>query len=198
MRIGTRSLIFGAHQFALHPLFVAWAWTKIYGAPPGPRTWLAILIHDWGYWGKASMDGPDGERHVEFAASVMARLFGERWGDFCRYHSRFYAKRDGKPFSRLCAADKLAIALTPAWLYLPLARLSGELPEYMALAEQRAAAGEPKYASMKVTTSDAARWYADVQRYMVEWVKAHPYGTEDTWTPAMGARTANSPSGVWR
>lgn len=29
MRVGTKSILFGAHQFLLHPLFVAWAWTRL-------------------------------------------------------------------------------------------------------------------------------------------------------------------------
>jgi hypothetical protein len=31
MKIGTRSILFGVHQFALHPLMVAAAWFKLYG-----------------------------------------------------------------------------------------------------------------------------------------------------------------------
>lgn len=198
MKIGSKSILYGAHQFALHPWFVAWAWARLYGFPFDPRLWLSFALHDLGYVGLENMDGPEGERHPEWAARVMGRLFGQEWHDFVLYHSRFYAKRDGKPFSRLCVADKLAIVLTPAWLYLPLARLTGEIDEYMALAEFRAAQGEPKYASMKLTTSDAARWYADVQEYLRRWVEEHRDGREDTWTPDLGNRTAESPSGVWR
>jgi hypothetical protein len=34
-------------------------------------------------------------------------------------------------------ADKLAIALTPSWLYLLMVRASGEIHEYMAHAKHR-------------------------------------------------------------
>jgi hypothetical protein len=196
MRIGTKSLLFGAHQVLLHPWFVAAAWRRLYGFPCDPRLWIAFFTHDLGYWQSRDMDGPEGERHVELAARWMGRLFGSEWQDFCLYHSRFYAKRDGQPFSRLCVADKLAIALTPAWLYLPLARATGEIREYMKLAKARTAAGEPKYASMKLTTSSEARWYADVQVYLEKWVEAHKDGRSDEWTPTM--REAQSPSGVWK
>jgi hypothetical protein len=50
MKIGTRSLLFGAHQFLLHPLCVAIAWTMLYGFPTDPRLWMAFLIHDAGYY----------------------------------------------------------------------------------------------------------------------------------------------------
>lgn len=185
MRVGTKSILFGAHCFLLHPLFVAAAWCKLYGFPWDPRLWIAFFLHDLGYRGKPNMDGPEGERHVEWAADVMERWFGVAWGDFCRYHSRFYAKRDGRRFSRLCVADKLSLALTPAWLYLPMTRRSGELAEYMAISAARCEAGEAKYSSMQLCTTDAARWYADVQEYTRRWAWAHKDGRVDTWTPNM-------------
>jgi hypothetical protein len=182
MKMGTKSVLFGAHQFLIHPLFVALAWWKLYGFPWHPLLWLAFYVHDLGYWGKPNMDGPEGERHVEFGANLMKR-FGREWGLFCLLHSRFYAKRMNVGFSRLCVADKLAIALTPAWLYLPMARLSGEINEYIKLADERTEQGEPKYASMKVCTTTEQRWYADVQEYLRRWAWEHKDGKRDTWTP---------------
>jgi len=35
--IGPRALLVGAHQFALHPLFVALAWRRLHGS--WPRDW---------------------------------------------------------------------------------------------------------------------------------------------------------------
>jgi hypothetical protein len=195
MRVGTKSILFGAHCFLLHPWFVAAAWWKLYGFPWSPRLWLAFSLHDLGYWGKPNMDGSEGEQHVEWGAGTMGRWFGPEWRDFCLYHSRFYAKRDGKPFSRLCVADKLSIALTPAWLYLPMVRWTGEIREYMALAKTRIAMGEPQYASMQLTTSTEHRWYADVQEYLRRWVAEHRDGREDTWTP--NQKQAKTESGVW-
>lgn len=133
MKLGTRSLLFGAHQVLLHPLFLALAWHRLYGPPLDPRLWAAFLVHDWGYWGKPNMDGPEGETHPELGGRIMACLFGEAWGDFTRLHSRTYAKLEGREPSPLAAADKLVLLLTPAWLYLPLVVLSGEVWEYLVL-----------------------------------------------------------------
>ena len=52
MKIGTRSVLFGAHAFWLHPWFVAAAWWKLYGFPWDPRLWVAFFLHDLGYFGK--------------------------------------------------------------------------------------------------------------------------------------------------
>ena len=183
MRIGTKSVLFGAHCFLLHPWFVAAAWWKLYGFPFDLRLWVAFLVHDIGYIGKPNMDGPEGETHVELGARIMEFFFGIDWGNFCRYHSRFYAKRDGAKSSRLCVADKLAIVMTPAWIYLPMTLATGEIHEYMALAQKRSLAGEGKYAYMNLDTSDPKEWYADVQRYLFRWVYEHKDGREDTWTP---------------
>lgn len=183
--VGTKSILFGAHCWFIHPWFVALAWKRLYGWPLDPRLWLAFVIHDWGYWGSPNMDGAEGERHVEWAATVMRRLFGIGWGNFCLYHSRFYAVRDGQPFSRLCVADKLAFCLTPRWLYLPMVNWSGEIHEYIELARKRTAGGEPKYASMKLSTSGQESWWNDVCEYLERWVAAHKDGAEDTWTPRL-------------
>ncbi|MEW5927824.1 MAG: hypothetical protein AB1941_10080 [Gemmatimonadota bacterium] len=185
MKIGTRSVLYGAHCFFLHPWFVAWAWWQLYGFPWDPRLWVAFFVHDLGYVGKPNMDGPEGETHVEFGARVMEVLFGRAWGEFCRYHSRFYAKRDGHHFSRLCVADKLAIALTPAWLYLPMVRATGEISEYMRLADTRNLVGGPagKYAGMNVHADAEGQWYANVRDYVRRWAYEHRDGRDDTWTP---------------
>jgi hypothetical protein len=177
MTVGTRSVLFGVHCFFVHPWFVATAWWRLYGAPLDPRLWVSFLVHDLGYLGKPNMDGPEGERHVELGARIMGIFFGREWSSFVRLHSRFYAKRAGRPVSRLCYADKLAIALTPAWLYLPLARASGELREYMRRAQ------DGKYSSAAISTVDERAWLAGVQAYCRRWVAEHQDGRADTWTP---------------
>jgi hypothetical protein len=196
MNVGTKSLLFGAHQFIIHPIFVFAAWWKLYGFPSDPRLWITFIIHDWGYWRSPNMDGPEGERHTEFGGKVCGLLFGDEWRNFCLYHSRFAAVRDGKRFSLLCVADKLSIVLEPAWLYLPRVRLSGEIKEYMALAKARTTSGEPKYASMKVSTDSEERWFFDVQEYLMRWVREHKDGKADNWTPHI--KMANTESGVWK
>ena len=59
----------------------------------------------------------------------MGWLFGPAWGDGASALP-LLEPPDGLPISRLCLADKLAFALTPAWLYLPMAGWTGELREY--------------------------------------------------------------------
>lgn len=217
MTIGTKSVLFGAHQFLIHPWFVAAAWWKLYGFPFDPRLWMAFFVHDLGYIGKPNLDGAEGETHVELGASIMHWLFdwipyraeillwplrgvyarNTRWRDFCLYHSRFYAKRDGQKHSRLCVADKLAICLTPAWLYLPMVRATGEIHEYMKLSKG-AREQESKYVRMSIYDPEQSKWYANVQTYLRAWVNEHKDGRDDTWTPTNAARTAADSSGVWK
>jgi hypothetical protein len=63
---------------------------------------------------------------------------------------------------------------------------SGELAEYLDLARQRTAAGEPRYASMHLDLSDERRWFEEVKAYLTRWVAAHRDGAPDTWTPDIG------------
>lgn len=75
MKVGTKSVLFGAHCFLIHPFFVMAAWIKLYGFPLHPAIWLSFFFHDLGYWGKLNMDGEEGETHVEFGAKVIGFLF---------------------------------------------------------------------------------------------------------------------------
>lgn len=189
MKVGTKSVLFGAHQFFIHPWFVAAAWWKLYGFPCDPRLWIAFFVHDIGYLFKPNMDGPEGERHPLTGAKIM-RVFGQRWFDFCYYHSRFLAKQDGVQFSQLCVADKLAICLTPHWLYLPMVRWTGEIKEYMKDADIG------KYQTMNLTTSSQLKWYLSVQDYLRMWVEEHKDCRPDTWTP--NTKTPINKEGVWK
>ena len=135
MRVGTKSILFGGHQFLLHPLCVAWGWTLLYGFPKQIQLWFAFFLHDIGYFSRRDMDGDEGRRHPERGAAIMTRLFGEKWGKFTLAHSRYYAKTIGITPSKLCYADKMATVLMPFWLYVLLVSLSGEVHEYMTLAE---------------------------------------------------------------
>ena len=214
MKIGTKSVLFGAHAFYLHPWFVAWAWWKLYGFPWDPRLWVAFFVHDLGYWGKPNMDGDEGEEHPYLGARIMYKLFDRtrgwlpdaRWFSFCLFHSRFLAKRHNTPPSRLCIADKLAIALTPWWLYLPMVIATGEIREYVRLASDRRPDERSGLIETEVmlaaTEAPLLRWglyrmwYRDLEKYMREWVEEHRDGREDTWTP--DTREARGDSGVWQ
>lgn len=134
--VGTRSLLWGSHQFLLHPILVAIAWRRIYGSWPGKLPiWLAIVVHDWGYWGLGDMDGDDGKRHPYEGATLVSRLFDygyeAGWFRFTAGHSRYYAAMCGFEPSTLMRADKYATVLCPLPLYVLLVLLSGEWREYV-------------------------------------------------------------------
>lgn len=76
MKIGTKSVLFGVHQFAIHPWFVALGWWKLYGFPTQLWLWIAFFVHDIGYLGKPNMDGPEGEEHPWTGARIMYWLQG--------------------------------------------------------------------------------------------------------------------------
>ncbi|HYM06054.1 MAG TPA: hypothetical protein VEU11_05795 [Terriglobales bacterium] len=184
MTVGTRSVLFGAHAFWLHPFWVAVAWWRSYRFPWDPRFWVAFFVHDLGYIGCPNMDGPEGERHVELGARIMRAIFGEPWGSFTAAHSRYWAKRNRSQVSRLCVADKLAFVLIPAWLYLPMARATGELSEYMLPAEERQAGSAhfTERESRQLRSPDAGEWLDGLKNYARRWIEQHRNGCEDTWT----------------
>jgi len=144
MRIGTKSVLFGIHNPIIHSFFMFVAWVKLYGWSKellDPRLHFCFLLHDIGYWGCESMDGPDGEMHPALGANVIGAMFGREWGNLCRFHSgtmvEMYNNLPGslvtnKP-SKLYAPDKLASPLYPAWLYKILSGWSGEWKEYAAI-----------------------------------------------------------------
>ena len=191
--VGTKTILVGAHQFLLHPIYLACAWTELYGFPNDLRLWVAFFVHDLGYWGLPNMDGPEGEKHVEWAANFMHRwfdaeervelFFGGRclmyrqasweWHDFCLYHSRHYAKSHGADPSRLCFADKLVFKYQIKWLYLLGVWLSGELKEYL---------DNAKYGKGQVTNVSASAWYDSLNVYMQRWVAEHKDGQKDETT----------------
>lgn len=176
MQIGTKSLLYGAHQFILHPFFVALAWRKLYGRwPRDPRVWLAFLVHDWGYWGCPNLDGAEGKLHPWRAAKWFSRAFDRgryeringftsdrlgRWGKFCLLHSRSLARRYNEPVSELCAPDKVAAFMMPRWLYLTLTRWTGELKEYMAEADT------PAGREQNISIESPEAWFDSVKEYL--------------------------------
>lgn len=216
MKMGTKSVLFGAHCFLFHWIFVAWGWWKLHRfrriyigvreRPDGwktgeyaslwrPALWVAFFVHDLGYLGKPNMDGDEGEQHPRFGAAIMRRLFGEPWGKFVLYHSRFLAKQHGEPFSALCVADKYAIVLTPRWLYLPMVNWTGEIREYMAKSSAMNNTGN-KYSGMNLDVSSQRAWHADCCRYVRAWIEEHKDGRPDTWTP--NTKQAITDTGVWK
>jgi hypothetical protein len=134
--IGTRSLLFGVHQFLWHPFTVWLAWKELYGTPSWNET-VCIALHDIGYWGMKNMDGDEGARHPETGAEWVGRMFGEEYRQLVLGHSRSYAQIHKISTSKLCWADKLSIKYERWWLYLPRAWASGELKEYRTVADRK-------------------------------------------------------------
>lgn len=167
MNIGTRSLLYGIHAFYLHPFFVVRAWWKLYGFPTSFPLWVAFFVHDLGYFGKPNMDGTEGEQHPELGGRIMTRLFGPEWGDFTLCHSRHYARLKERNFSQLCVADKLASVLYPKWMYIALARASGEMKEY------RKGDGGHRIQSWSVSVEDEESdmdWCNRFETFMLGWI----------------------------
>ncbi len=149
MKIGTKSLLFGLHQFAVHPFFVGLAWVKLYHKLPNWKEAVCIVIHDWGYWQAADIDGEEGENHPFRPASwvhdYLDKGYDWRYYELCFFHSRTMAKKWGEKVSPLCAADKLGSALTPVWLMVLMGKLSSELKELHL---------DPKYPSYRRNMTD--------------------------------------------
>ena len=133
MKIGTKSLLFGVHQFILHPLMVFAAWLLYYKRLPKFYQFCAIVTHDWGYLGLHNMDGEEGSLHPERAANMWRffGLFGYKVAREIEGHSGRFASRFYIPKSKLFKADKLSVIFFPCYLYVFLGSLSGEIIEYM-------------------------------------------------------------------
>lgn len=129
MKTGTKSVLFGVHQFIWHPVTVWLAWLDLYGCP----TWwelVCIIVHDIGYIGKSEMDGPEGHKHPELGAKVAGMIAGDKARQECLGHSRSYAEANGIPTSRLCWADKWSPMYDPVHFYWLRGNASGEIHEY--------------------------------------------------------------------
>lgn len=138
MKTGTKSLLFGVHQFAWHPFTVWLAWVRLYREFPTWRECICILIHDWGYWGCEHMDDAKGEQHPAVGARLALWIFrDQKYHDLVLRHSRFLCKKIGCEPSKLCWADKFSMMSDPQWFYLIRARASGELAEYRSNADER-------------------------------------------------------------
>lgn len=140
MSIGTKSLLFGVHQFLWHPFTVARAWRRLYRRWPRGAEWLAIFFHDTGYWGMPNIDGREGRMHP-VAGALRTEFWARRLKlphrtacDLALYHSREFAKMDNAEPSALCWPDKYCIAFDPKWFFLLRAKLSGEVKEFKARA----------------------------------------------------------------
>jgi hypothetical protein len=150
---------------------------------------MAFFLHDIGYLGKPNMDGPEGEEHVLLGAKLMG-AFGSQWHDFSLLHSRFYAAKLEKSVSKLCYADKLGFAITPGWLWLWQARISGEMDEYRGIHPHHCGEnGDPSWKNDRL-------WTANAQNYVKRWVSEHrdrEIPGVDDWTKREIKENRNGP-----
>ena len=78
----------------------------------------------------------------------------------------------------------MAFVLTPAWLYLPMTRATGELAEYMAKSRDRQVGGGAfnEVERAQLESGDAATWLRGLKSYTRRWIEQHRDGAEDKWT----------------
>ena len=174
MRLGTRSLLWGAHAFFLHPLQVGWGWWQLWGFPWDVRLWIGFVFHDVGYLQRDQMDGDSSADHVILGAEIVRSICGPVYADECYRHSREWCRRQGQPVSRLCLADKMAFVLAPWWIYLPMTRLTGELGEYMSRSrEDYRRSGYTDEERALIFDGGQREWLKGLQSYTLRWVEAH-------------------------
>lgn len=151
MKIGTRTVLFGVHQFLWHPFTVYRAWCWLYGRRPNWWQTIAIIVHDLGYLGKPNLDGKEGRQHPYGGAKLAAWLtkeiavftqpenqvdaFAKAAYELALGHSKELCRARQTIPSQLCWADKACVLFDPPWLYLLRTRLAGELSEFKKNAE---------------------------------------------------------------
>lgn len=174
MRAGSKTLLFGTHNFIIHPIFVFIAWIIRYRSLPDLSEFIAICLHDVGLWGLPNLDGEEGEMHPQRIGNWLrcismkfsdGTVIATRWQNIFEKaaqivygHSRFYAMKYDLKLSKLFQADKLAVGLYPSWLYIFLGTLSGEIDEYMIKAEN----GKYKV-SGQFGKVDKLTWFLDLK-----------------------------------
>lgn len=126
MKIGTKTLLFGLHQFMLHPALMLIAYIKVFKTCPSLLEIVAIIVHDWGYFGKEGIDSKGGEYHPYLGAKICRLLFGPKGWDFCIGHNDEVRLKEGVARSRLYTVDKYYYILIPVWLHRLLGDISGE------------------------------------------------------------------------
>ena len=115
MTEGTKSYLFGAHQFLIHPLIVIVAWKKHHGRMP--RLWelVCIFLHDIGHIGKQYLsDVEEKRKHWILGARIGQKLFGYPAYALIAGHST----ASGLPRSKLFWADKFSWVICPMWWIL--------------------------------------------------------------------------------
>lgn len=209
MRVGTKSVLFGAHCFFLHPFFVAAAWWKLYGFPWDPRLWVAFGVHDIGYLGKPNMDGTEGEAHPWTGAKVCGWLFdtaddvampslcGRTLGRILAWMFGNTHEVTGTNWFSFCLyhsrylSKRYGVSVSRLCfadkLSFPLTPWWLYLPLVTATGEIREYLKNAQTADSghwAPTGYDKRKWHAQLCDYMTKWVAEHKDGAADTWTNA--------------
>lgn len=111
MTQGTKSFLFGCHQFFLHPLWVFIAWRKHFGRYPKFWEAVCILIHDVGIVGRQYLEPGGKKGHWKEGAYWALQLFGYKGLSLCAGHTR----ESRSPRSDLFWADKKSWLVAPRW-----------------------------------------------------------------------------------
>ena len=112
MKEGTKSYLFGCHQFIMHPLLIVLAWKVLYNQMPTLKQIVCIFLHDIGHLGKNYLTHlSEKEKHWILGAKIAKFFFGE-YG-FWLVYSHHARVEGGK--SKLFYADKYSWLIAPRW-----------------------------------------------------------------------------------
>jgi hypothetical protein len=112
MTEGTKSYLFGCHQFLIHPIIVVLAWQELYKRMPKFWELVCIFLHDVGHVGKEYLTYyEEKKKHWKMGARIAYKLFGLKGFHFIAGHT----SQSGYPRTRLYWADKYSWTIAPRW-----------------------------------------------------------------------------------
>jgi hypothetical protein len=214
MKIGTKSVLFGAHQFLIHPIVLAIAWWQLYrfkrvkigevrvyrelifGMSGGNvdlpvyasllnwRLWLAFFVHDIGYWGMPNMDGPEGEEHPFVGAWILRRVAGREVKLVWYEFVLYHSRFLAKKYN--AKPSVLCIADKQALVIEPWWLYLPRVNLSGEIIEYMAIAAnrEGKYFGENKQLHSQRAWCLSMKDYVRRWVEEHKDGRVDTWTGA--------------
>ena len=116
MTEGTKSLLFGCHQFVMHPLFIVLAWRKLYHRWPKPWQLVCIFLHDIGHLGKDYLTHYEQKKmHWQLGAKIANKLFGFKGMALISGHTNQSSRGNSNYHSQLFFADKYSRLISPRW-----------------------------------------------------------------------------------
>jgi len=120
---GTKSYLFGCHQFLLHPLWVLIAWRLEYKSWPKWWELVCIFLHDIGICGREYLSNKKAKKgHWYLGARESSWLFNSGLFSFMHLGLKPYLfiaghspSESGHPESKLYRADKRSWLVAPIW-----------------------------------------------------------------------------------